>query len=257
MNSVNRVLLCQDPGYLHEFSLVAPKEYPSPDLMMGCIQTWVYALMGRKIQQISMHLNNNWLLDFALVPDGLFHCKSLTKLELVMKDLEMAELRFPDSMSLPQLKYLCLRSFTLDRNMESANQLISSCPVLETLILACIEINVKGDHENFIIYAPLLEHLEIRNIWYRKKEVGSFNPTMPIRLTAPKLKTFVCQDFMFRDNFTFVTDLSSLVTVDVTMVLDDSYSTYFADENDDKVDEYSGTYHIFQWYIDRSLVNLR
>lgn len=137
------------------------------------------------------------------------------------------------SMCLPQLKSLCLRSITIT-NIDSANELFKSCPGLETLVLSNIDVHVEDDEQNFVINNALLQHLEIKNIWYLNFYEDSIVNPKPIQLDVPGLKKFIYEDSVVRENCCFINDSSSLVTADITMILNDTY-----DENGhgDKVDE--------------------
>ncbi|KAI3887616.1 hypothetical protein MKX03_031857, partial [Papaver bracteatum] len=235
LNFVDRVLLCRDNTSINRFSLAVPNYYKATNSMMESIYTWIYALLQRNIQEIFLQLNNARLLDFDF-PEELFHSRSLKRLELVMTNKALTWIYFPESMWLPQLKSLCLRSITIP-NIDSANKLFKSCPGLETLVLSNIDVHVEDENQNFVINNALLQHLEIKNIWYLKFFEDSIVNPKPIQLDVPGLKKFIYEDSMVRENCCFINDFSSLVTADIAMVINDTYDENDVNEHGDKVDE--------------------
>ncbi|RZC83636.1 hypothetical protein C5167_046423 [Papaver somniferum] len=244
LNFVDRVFMFRDNSEVNRFKIVLPNCYKG-NLMMESILTWIYALSKRNVQEIYLEVNNTRLLDFKFPKaKELFHSKSLNKLEMRMTDKELASITFPELMCLPQLKLLSLHSFVLS-SMDSANNLFASCPVLETLVLDNIDIYITDAHQNFVISCSELQHLEIKSIWYLESlEFQNSQTTIqkPIHLDVPKLTKFICQDFLFRENYHFISDLSSLVTADVAMFLDETYVENHVNEYGDKVDEDSAQY---------------
>ncbi|KAI3964897.1 hypothetical protein MKW92_003320, partial [Papaver armeniacum] len=235
LNFVDRVLICRDNTSINRFSLDVPNYYKAKDSMMESINTWIYALLQRNIQEIFLQLNNVRSLDFDF-PKEFFHCKSLKKLELVMTNKVLTWIYFPESMCLPQLKSLCLRLITIP-NIDSANELFTSCPGLETLVLSNIDVHVEDENQNFVINNALLQHLEIKNIWYLKFFEDSIVNPKPIQLDVPSLTKFIYEDSMVRENCCFINDSSSLVTADIVMILNDTYDENDVNEHGDKVDE--------------------
>ncbi|OVA14423.1 F-box domain [Macleaya cordata] len=134
-------------------------------------------------------------------PQCLFTCKSLTKLELLMGAKETSKLILPNSMGLPRLKSLKLGSLYIN-DEKLANMLISSCPVLESLI-------IEDSYMNLNISSLKFKHFELDNTFY------CFPLAMIVKLYAPNLTSYTCKDYMSHDYS--LENLSSLVTADIHM----------------------------------------
>ncbi|XP_026451235.1 putative F-box/LRR-repeat protein At3g44810 [Papaver somniferum] len=112
-------------------------------------------------------------------------------------------------MCLPQLKQLNLRYIRIG-DVKFVNRLLSSCPVLESLLLRDIE----ADNEDGVgvdIKCSQLKHLKMVNN-YRT----ACNVAKTVKLSTPVLKSFVCTDYMIQKYSPG--NLSSLVTASIDMI---------------------------------------
>ncbi|MCL7050008.1 hypothetical protein MKW94_007521, partial [Papaver nudicaule] len=116
-------------------------------------------------------------------------------------------------MDLPKLKFISLGSFFVEDG-DSINRLISSCPILESLILRDIWIE-NGYDVNVKIESHGLKHLEINSnieilVW------SHYNMAKIIKLSTPNLTSFICKDYMLQEYC--LENVSSLITADIDIV---------------------------------------
>ncbi|XP_026416185.1 F-box protein At3g62430-like [Papaver somniferum] len=128
------------------------------------------------------------------------------KLELTSRDDRYVKIKLPNSMGLPRLKCLILNLvISFDT---SFSKIISSCPVLETLIARTT--HGSGTSDQYItINSSTLKHLEIKDRGYS---------TGKLTINTPNLTSFVCQDHM-RNNYC-LEELPSLVAADIEMYVE-------------------------------------
>ncbi|KAF9588900.1 hypothetical protein IFM89_016863 [Coptis chinensis] len=175
----------------------------------------------------------------CLLPKSLFTSTSLTTLRLRLKmaihreygndwsdenhmDENDEDRRFgmtvtsfdiPETFSLPSLKTLHLQSVYFPET-QFMQQILSSCPVLETLII----INcVLDENDALTISATQLEHLEIDMLWFYNPGNHRGGTKCNIKVYAPNLNTFRCKADI--SSAFSVEDLFSLVEADIEMKL--------------------------------------
>ncbi|KAI3955276.1 hypothetical protein MKW98_020909 [Papaver atlanticum] len=154
---------------------------------------WIDAVVERNVQEVTLEIRHSYSKMTYEIPPGLVNCKSLKKLTLRVEDL--AEFILPKSMSLPQLKFMCLDGFLVS-NEESAKNLFSCCPLLETLnIVDCyIQTDNRG---NFTVESLSLKHFAYthRHNNYRRHHL---RPTI-IKLSAPNLTSITCESYLTQE----------------------------------------------------------
>ncbi|GLT34543.1 hypothetical protein SLA2020_090520 [Shorea laevis] len=126
-------------GPIHKFQLSTNYLQCSPD-----IDQWLLFLSRTDIKELVLELGDG---EWFRVPSCLFNCKKLTHLELFRCELDPP----------PSFKgFLCLRSLNLHQVLvapEAIESLISSCPLLESLLLSYF------DSLALTICAPNLKYL--------------------------------------------------------------------------------------------------
>uniref|UniRef100_A0A5B7B567 F-box domain-containing protein n=2 Tax=Davidia involucrata TaxID=16924 RepID=A0A5B7B567_DAVIN len=132
LDFVERVLLLHDASDIKRLRLTFDVHVNA-----SRVNSWISAAIRHKVQELVLQLP---LRELFVLPCCLFTCKSLAVLELRMD----CDLRIPTNICFSSLKSLMLRPVTfLDDN--SAQQLFSSCPVLELLALEdCEWKNIKS-----------------------------------------------------------------------------------------------------------------
>ncbi|KAI3852145.1 hypothetical protein MKX03_015605 [Papaver bracteatum] len=189
------------------------------------LRRWMIGVARSNVEDIYVQFNGSSNRDREFwVPDCVFNCKSLTKLEL---DLSSCKIILPNSISLPRLKYLKLKN-TLFNHDELLTKLCSSCPVLEHLDLSGMSttaplnitiFSVTLKHLvisgisttapiNIIISSVTLKHFELQIDYHR-----SVRNTL--KLYAPNLVYLVLSNL----DYMLLEDVSSLVTADVGVQL--------------------------------------
>ncbi|XP_026410251.1 putative FBD-associated F-box protein At5g22720 [Papaver somniferum] len=122
-----------------------------------CLHRWIIVVARSNVEDIYVQFNGDKHNDEFRVPDSVFTCKSLTNLEL---DLSTScKIIPPNSISLPRLKYLKLKSTAF--NHDELTKLCSSCPVLEHLDLISVRSTTPL---NITISSPALKHFDISGI---------------------------------------------------------------------------------------------
>ncbi|XP_026451233.1 putative F-box/LRR-repeat protein At3g44810 [Papaver somniferum] len=168
------------------------------------LDTWIIIALKHSVQRLTIEIEYNEDVTFRL-PRRLFKFSSLTSLVL---DFNGSRVVLPDSMCLPRLEYLDLRKIRID-DVKLLNKLLSSCPVLEDLILKDIVAN-NEDGVSVDIKSSQLKHLKMVNN-YRT----ACNMAKIIKLTTQGLKSFICSDYM-KLKYS-LGNLSSLVTASIDM----------------------------------------
>ncbi|XP_026395179.1 F-box/FBD/LRR-repeat protein At1g78750-like isoform X1 [Papaver somniferum] len=111
------------------------------------INSWISAVISRKVEELILILEAD---EPDEIPPSLFTCGPLVSLELQLPNLY---LRLPNCISFPRLKVLRLFGINF-RDDLLTEQLFSSCPILEDLIMRdCTWLYM----ENLCISAPALK----------------------------------------------------------------------------------------------------
>ncbi|XP_026396380.1 F-box/LRR-repeat protein At3g03030-like [Papaver somniferum] len=207
INFVDKVLMLRDNSDIQKFHLKWESDYMY-NLILRHLNTWITISIKRNVHEISIDLGCSDLI--LKIPNSLFNSKSLTTLVLKFAGFD-SDITLPSSMSLPRLTSLSLCSFrTKDVNL--VNELISSCPVLESLIIRDFLIK-DGDDSIVIIESSGLKHLEICNDGSLAQP--HYNMAKIIKLVTPNLTSFICKDYMLQEYY--IPNLSSLVTADIKL----------------------------------------
>ncbi|KAA8524020.1 hypothetical protein F0562_010549 [Nyssa sinensis] len=145
LDFVERVLLLHDESDIKRFRLKV-----NVHVKAARVNSWISATIRHKVQELDLSLP---LREQFVLPCYLFTCQSLVVLKLHMN----SDLRVPTKICFSSLKSLWLSLVTfLDDN--SAEQLFSSCPVLQDLNLTdCGWDNIKSITISF----PTLKSLTI------------------------------------------------------------------------------------------------
>ncbi|KAI3936375.1 hypothetical protein MKW98_000649 [Papaver atlanticum] len=215
---VNMVLMLRDFCDIHKFHLHWGKEsYQTEKIVNKHLNTWVLAVLKCNVQDLSIYIeaDDNRRCDHEIrFPHSLFNSQSLSKLVLEMSRNYESQVILPESMHLPGLKFMSLSSFFVEVG-DSINKLISSCPILESLILRDIWIEDAYD-TNVKIESHVLKHLEISNhniemlVWYH------YNMAKIIKLLTPNMTSFICKDYMLQEYC--IENVSSLVAADIEIL---------------------------------------
>ncbi|RZC89388.1 hypothetical protein C5167_031282 [Papaver somniferum] len=185
------------------------------------LNAWVLVALRCNVQDLSIQIdgdgNGHYDLQFRF-PQSLFNSQSLSKLVLEMTCNYESQVILPESIDLPRLKFMSLGSFFVEDG-GSINKLISSCPILESLILRDIWIE-DGYDMNVNIESHELKHFEIINnidilVW------SHYNMSKIIKLSTPNLTSFICKDYMLQEYC--LENVSSLITADIEIVREGEY----------------------------------
>ncbi|OVA08865.1 F-box domain [Macleaya cordata] len=168
---------------------------------------WILTALESNVEDLYLLISVG---DEFQLPQCLFSCKSLRKLELQFYGHHpLHKLNLPDSMNLPGLKTLVLGGFRIEAD-DILNKIFSSCCVLESLKLTdSVFYQTRLD-----ISAPQLKHLVILNYDYTVYDEIDINKYI-IKLYAPNLISFCCHDYMSKDYY--VLNLSALVKAEIDM----------------------------------------
>ncbi|KAI3971604.1 hypothetical protein MKW92_028617 [Papaver armeniacum] len=165
------------------------------------LNAWILVALKFNVQDLSIHIegDENGRYDLQIrLPHSLFNSHSLSS----------------------WLKVMSLCSFHVEDG-DSINKLISSCPILESLILRDVWIE-DGYEMNVNIESDELKHSEIINnnllVW------SHYNLAKIIKLSAPNLTSFICKDYMLQEYR--LENVSSLVTADIEIVREDEYEAF-------------------------------
>ncbi|RZC92878.1 hypothetical protein C5167_007903 [Papaver somniferum] len=105
---------------------------------------------------------------------------------------------------------------------DSLNILISSCPILQSLILR--DIWIEDGYDMVVnIESNELKHLGIINN-IDKLVCYHYNMANVIRLSTPNLTSFICEDYMIQEYF--LDNVSSLITADTKILREGEYSSF-------------------------------
>ncbi|GKV22703.1 hypothetical protein SLEP1_g32550 [Rubroshorea leprosula] len=128
MDFVDRLLILHGKSPVGRFSLGCPRSTALDPLR---VLSWIRAVTRAGIQQIHLHVKGLRRLDGIGLPTSLFTCTTLVSLKLNFHS--KTGILIPAKVYLPSLKILQLENSVDFSNDESAERLISNCPVLEDL----------------------------------------------------------------------------------------------------------------------------
>ncbi|XP_026392370.1 putative F-box/LRR-repeat protein At4g15060 isoform X3 [Papaver somniferum] len=185
--------------------------------LTGRVNTWVFGALQSNVQELSFDVGL-WAYQSYKFPLCLFNSKSLTKLVLKLGCMLMAEIVLPDTMDLPMLKYLKLYGLSIYQENLNA-KLFLSCPALESLNITRCNVNL-----NDVCVASKLKYFKLK---YNEYNVDGGDT---ISLHAPCLKSFICKNYMLCEYN--VKNLASLVTADITMMVEDEEDNSFPELSD-------------------------
>ncbi|RZC75479.1 hypothetical protein C5167_050969 [Papaver somniferum] len=179
---VDLVFIFHDDSDIHRFSLCW-HSFRYDDIMKRHVSRWMAHAVKHNVQEMTIY-NTDRHLGYE-IPHQLLNCKSLTKLDMQMyRVLEYVDTTLPKSMCLPRLKFLWLGGFSI-ANVELSKRLFSSCPALETLVIANSDIQTD-DQRNLIVDSLSLKKFNYFNHYVH---LLPHNNTMPttIKLRAPNI----------------------------------------------------------------------
>ncbi|KAG7616046.1 F-box domain [Arabidopsis thaliana x Arabidopsis arenosa] len=145
------------------------------------IKQWIIIAVFRCVRELSINLFPLYCIENpAKLPSSLYISKSLVILKL--KDQILVDV--PRMVYLPSLKYLLLKRVTY-KDSNSLHQLLSSCPVLENLVVERDEYN---HDETLSITVSSLQRLTLKI-----SRGGSFDELV---INTPSLKYFKLTDYL-------------------------------------------------------------
>lgn len=206
------VFILHDDSDIQRFSLCW-HSFRYDDIMTRHVNRWMVHSIKHNVQEMAIY-NTDRHLAYA-IPHQLLNCKSLTKLQMQMyRVLEYVDTTLPKSMCLPRLKFLWLGGFSI-ANVELSKRLFSSCPALETLVIANSDIQTD-DLRNLIVDSLSLKKFNYFNHYVH---LLPHNNTMPttIKLCAPNLEEFNCLSSLTQD--WYLENCSPLSRVDFDIIL--------------------------------------
>lgn len=203
MNFVNRVLLLSDVRCLERFRLRL-KYFCNSDV----VSTWICAIIKRNVPVVDLNCDLHYPCEF---PRVIFTSKTLVNLTL-QGDFR---LRIPTSVCLPSLKILNLVELHCE-NQDSAQNLLSGCPVLEELYMTGCEYHF-ANAKIWNISVPTLKRLYVfrDTDWSNGDE--SDDQYCKLVVNAPKLECLDLVDWV-TEEFSLV-NLSSLLKARVLALL--------------------------------------
>ncbi|XP_026451695.1 F-box protein At4g09920-like [Papaver somniferum] len=208
---LDRVLMYKGLSSIEEFHLYWDNK--SNEIAKN-LDTWIIVALKHSVQRLTIEIEYNENLTFR-PPHRLFKFSSLTSLVL---DFNGSQVVLPDSMCLPRVEYLDLCNIRID-DVKILNKLLSSCPVLEDLILR--DIVARNTDGVSVIESSHLQYLEI----------VTCNMAKIFKLSTPSLESFICTDYMIQEYS--LGNLPSLVTVSINMVI----KKIEAEEEGDAIEE--------------------
>ncbi|MCL7026385.1 hypothetical protein MKW94_019425, partial [Papaver nudicaule] len=166
------------------------------------LNVWIFDVLKCNVQDLSICIEqDDGRYDHKMrFSHFLFNSQSQSKLVL-------------DLTNNCESQFMSVGSFFVEDG-DSINRLISSCPILESLILKDIWIE-NGYDVNVKIESHGLKHLEINSnieilVW------SHYNMAKIIKLSTPNLTSFICKDYMSQGDQT--KNVSSLITADIDIV---------------------------------------
>ncbi|XP_026460147.1 F-box/LRR-repeat protein At3g58930-like isoform X2 [Papaver somniferum] len=226
-NFINEIFILRGDSSINKFHVDWNEETHKPRThtipISNHMNTWIIAAVRHAVQDLSVQIRSRASMILRL-PHCLLNSQSLTKLVLKHQP-NYTKISLPNSMSLPRLKLLSLSMFYVEE-VKLLNELISSCPVLESLILANISVGM-GDDVNLNI-----ESRDLKHFYLHSKGRGINHPrhTMAkvIKLSTPNLTSLICHDYMIQEYF--LENLSSLVTAKIKMTKENDRDLSYGDE---------------------------
>ncbi|XP_026380634.1 putative F-box/FBD/LRR-repeat protein At1g78760 isoform X1 [Papaver somniferum] len=167
--------------------------------------TWVLYAVKRKVKELlfSVIVYKPQVFEF---PECVYNCKSLTYLHLYLGSMYHSTLRLPESIHLPNLKYVKFEALHLNEVL--MNEFFTSCPALESVTIKdCI----MGDLE---ISSHTLKYFTLA---YSSFNGIVSNVASPVLLFAPNLEVFdiICHP----SQLCLVIRSKSLVKADVEIIV--------------------------------------
>ncbi|KAI3941905.1 hypothetical protein MKW98_009115 [Papaver atlanticum] len=175
---------------------------------IGDFYAWIDRSLMLNVKEMSIYIKDA-VGDLIKVtfPEILFTSESLEKLVIKLNYRYLTSVQQPKSPRLDKLQYLWLGSFAT----QDLNELISNCPVLETLIFE--DITMESNNE-LRVQSDSLRQFEILND--ATYLYAQYTLATRIRITTPNLLSFVCKDFMLQEYD--MQDLSSLQSAEVGII---------------------------------------
>ncbi|GLT45815.1 hypothetical protein SLA2020_196200 [Shorea laevis] len=192
-NFVDRVFFFHDKPSIVSFRLKC-YQYVDPLHVDG----WIRALMQHSIQELDIDNHHFAFLGMPL-PASVFSCETLVVLKVNLNSSYHA-LRVPARICLPNLKVLHMHDFSFS-NDGSGEKLLSSCPVLEDLVLGSCAFN--NDRSKFKISNSSLRRLTLQDYYTELSD-----QFVQIMICAPNLLLFKCTSGLRLD--VILCNLSSL-----------------------------------------------
>ncbi|GLT67351.1 hypothetical protein SLA2020_396660 [Shorea laevis] len=192
-NFVDRVFFFHDKPSIVSFRLKC-YQYVDPLHVDG----WIRALMQHSIQELDIYNHHFAFLGMPL-PASVFSCETLVVLKVNLNSSYHA-LKVPARICLPNLKVLHMHDFSFS-NDGSGEKLLSSCPVLEDLVLGSCAFN--NDRSKFKISNSSLRRLTLQDYYTELSD-----QFVQIMICAPNLLLFKCTSGLRLD--VILCNLSSL-----------------------------------------------
>ncbi|KAI3920797.1 hypothetical protein MKW98_005623 [Papaver atlanticum] len=201
---VNTALMLREDIDLHSLTVVWIDPLNTDIDIADALNTWVLYAVKRKVKKLVFVIGVNKSQSFEF-PECVFNCESLTNLRLYLGSMYRSTLCLPESIHLPNLKYLKFEALHLYEDLMT--DFFTRCPALESVTINnCI----MGDLQ---IVSHSLKHFTML--------YSSFNATVSevansVLLFAPNLEVF---DIKCHPSQLFGLFLKSLVKADVEMVV--------------------------------------
>lgn len=170
------------------------------------IDIWVQTAVNRSVKELQINMCGNYLK----LPSCLSFCRTLNTLKL--RDLRIEVV--PSFFRLPSLKILHLLSVKFSSD-ESAERLLSNCPVLENLVVN------KKEVDNVMIFninVPTLRSLSIDNSEGQKRVKGAEIHGFVVK--APSLMYLNIRDTL--SNFLMFEHMPEVIKANIEVTCDQS-----------------------------------
>ncbi|KAI3958509.1 hypothetical protein MKW92_026417 [Papaver armeniacum] len=103
MNFLDRLMILRNMSYIHKFCLTCDNEYFDENR----VKEWITTVVKCNVEELIVSM----YFPLDIVSAELFTCGSLTKLVIELPETTEAELKLPESVSLPRVKMLELSGF--------------------------------------------------------------------------------------------------------------------------------------------------
>ena len=144
-NFVDTVLLHGSRSCIRKFRLKC-----SDHELDSSVNSWICTVLERNVRELDLYFDMVYPIE---LPPNFFFCRTLVVLKLCFSIF----LDIPSSICFPSLKILHLRSVEFSTD-DSAQRLLSSCPVLEELVIERWRLDEQWV---FNVSAPTLKSLQI------------------------------------------------------------------------------------------------